>query len=144
LLGDNDPPAPALSNGLVGLIRGRLVLLSFRWCPNGRPRSADRRPSIPDPPYALPLKGLARGLSITGTEAGSYSCFCSRANILLFLTRDARWSLSMEDLRVGDGEESLPPEKTFSELKRFALAGSRPFQKSRGDELPSEALKGED
>ena len=99
---------------------------------------------MPDPPNALPFNDLARGLSTKGTDAGSYSCFCSRANILLFLTRDARWSLSIEDRRVGDGEESLPPENVFSELNWFARAESRPFQKSRGDELPSEVLKGED
>lgn len=63
---------------------------------------------------------------------------------MLFLTRDARWSLSIEDRRVGDGEESFPPAKAFSELNWLAMAESRPFQKSRGDELPSEVLKGED
>jgi hypothetical protein len=116
LLGESDPDALALSDALVGVKRGRVVLLSLRWCPNGWVRSAERRPSIPDPPNALPFNGLARGLSITGTDAGSYSCFCSRANILLFLTREARWSLSIEDRRVGDGEESLLAEKAFSEV----------------------------
>ncbi len=32
----------------------------------------------------------------------------------------------------------------FSELNRLGVAGLRPCQKSRGDALPSEALKGED
>ena len=51
----------------------------------------------------------------------------------------------MEDRRVGDGDGSLAlPLKRFSELKRFGVEGPRPCQKSRGDELPSEALKGED
>ena len=81
---------------------------------------------------------------MTGIEAGSYSRFCSRANMLLFFTGDVRWSRSMEVRRVGDGEVSLFPNKPFSELKRLGVAGSRPCQKRRGDELPSEALKGDD
>ena len=82
---------------------------------------------------------------MTGTEVGSYSCFCSRANMLLFLTRDARCSRSIEERRVGDGDDSLPAKRPlFSVLNRLGVAGSRPCQKSRGDELPSEALKGDD
>jgi hypothetical protein len=65
--------------------------------------------------------------------------------MLLFLTRDARWSRSIDDRRVGEGEVSRPANTPlFSELKRLGVAGSRPCQKSRGDELPSEALKGDD
>lgn len=47
----------------------------------------------------------------------------------------------MEDRLVGDGDESLPAPKVFSELNS---AESRPFQKSRGEELPSGVLNGED
>ena len=51
----------------------------------------------------------------------------------------------MEDRRVGEGEDSLGlAPNIFSVLKRFGVEGSRPCQKSRGDELPSEALKGDD
>ena len=49
----------------------------------------------------------------------------------------------MEDRLAGDGELSLAP-RVFSDLRRVGVAGSRPFQKSRGDGLPSEALMGED
>ena len=82
---------------------------------------------------------------MNGSEVGSYSCFCSRANMLLFLTRDARCRRSIEERRVGEGDVSLPTNTPlFSELNRFGVAGSRPCQKSRGEELPSEALKGDD
>ena len=64
--------------------------------------------------------------------------------MLLFFTRDARCSLSIEVRRVGEGEESLPLKMAFSELNLLGVAGSRPCQKSRGDESPIEALKGED
>ena len=68
--------------------------------------------------------------------------------MLLFLTRDAFCSLSIEDRRVGDGDASLPPKKVFSELKRAGVDGdfgSRPCQKRRGEELPSaETLNGDD
>jgi hypothetical protein len=67
--------------------------------------------------------------------------------MLLFLTLEAFCSFSMLDRRVGDGEPSRgPPYSAFSEVKRFVVAetGSRPCQKSRGDELPSEALNGDD
>ena len=50
----------------------------------------------------------------------------------------------MEDRLVGDGEESLPVNSAFSELNRFGVAGSRPCQKSRGEELASDGLKGDD
>lgn len=49
----------------------------------------------------------------------------------------------MDDRLVGDGELSLAANR-FSALKRLGVVGSRPCQKSRGDELPSEALKGDD
>ena len=55
---------------------------------------------------------------------------------MLFLTRDARCSRSIDDRRVGDGDVSLPANR-FSELNRLGVAGSRPCQKSRGDALPS-------
>lgn len=50
----------------------------------------------------------------------------------------------MEDRLVGDGEPSLCPKRTFSALNRLGVAGSRPCQKSLGDEVPSEALNGDD
>ena len=60
--------------------------------------------------------------------------------MLLFFTRDARCNLSIEDRRVGDGEDSLPA-KRFSELNRLGVDGpSRPCQKSRGDDVPSGEL----
>lgn len=65
--------------------------------------------------------------------------------MLLFLTREARWSLSIDDRLVGDGDISLFPNMPFSELNRLlGVAGSRPCQNSRGDEFPSDVLKGED
>lgn len=64
--------------------------------------------------------------------------------MLLFLTREARWSLSIDDRLVGDGDNSLFPNTPFSEMNRLGVAGSRPCQNNRGDEFPSDALKGED
>jgi hypothetical protein len=64
--------------------------------------------------------------------------------MLLFFTREARWSLSIDDRLVGDGDISRFPNMPFSELKRLGVAGSRPCQNKRGDEFPSDALKGED
>jgi hypothetical protein len=61
---------------------------------------------------------------------------------LLFLTRDAFCNRSIEDRRVGEGEDSLPPYKSFSDLKRLGVAGSRPCQNSRGDES-ADGLKGD-
>jgi hypothetical protein len=43
---------------------------------------------------------------------------------------------------VGDGDVSLPANK-FSELNRLGVVGSRPCQKSRGEEALSE-LNGDD
>lgn len=103
--------------------------------------SADRSPSEPDALYAFPCT-FDKGRSITGTAVGSYSCFCSRANMLLFLTRDAFCSLSIEDLLVGDGDDSLP--NMFSELNRPGVAGSRPCQNRCGDAVLTEVLKGDD
>jgi hypothetical protein len=99
-----------------------LVLLSLLWWPKGR--FSERRPATPLPPKALPWT-LARGRSIWGTRVGSYSCFCSRARILLFLTREAFCKRSMEERREVDGDPRL-----FSELKlRFC-------QKRRGEVVP--------
>ena len=41
-----------------------------------------------------------------GLDVGSYSFFCSLANMLLFLTREARLRFSNEDRFAGDGEVS--------------------------------------
>lgn len=68
-----------------------------------------------------------------GIRVGSYSCFCSSAKMLLFLTRDALWRRSMEERRFGDGEPERPPWSIFSVL-RF-------FQKRRGE---VEESRGED
>ena len=51
---------------------------------------------------------------------------------------------SMEDRLVGEGEPSLFPKGAFSKLKRFGVAGSRPCQKSRGEEVASDVLNGDD
>jgi hypothetical protein len=51
-----------------------------------------------------------------GSRVGSYSCFCSRARILLFLTRDAFCRRSIEDLLVGDGDP-VRPIREFSVLR---------------------------
>lgn len=72
----------------------------------------------------------------------------SRANMLLFLTRDAFWSFSNDVRRVGEGE---PRSGAFSVLANWPGAGdSRPFQNvlgefsvlgdaSNGDESPLKA-----
>lgn len=41
---------------------------------------------------------------MVGTRVGSYSCFCSRANIVLFFTREAFCRRSIEERRVGEME----------------------------------------
>lgn len=75
---------------------------------------------------------------------GSYSCCCSRANMLLFLTRDCFFKFSME-LRLGDsttGDESH--SFSFSESKRFLGETVCSFQNRRGLLLNGEEpLKGE-
>lgn len=63
--------------------------------------------------------------------------------MLLFLTREAFCNRSIEERRVGDGDDSLPANR-FSVLIRFGVVGERPFQNNRGDELPSGSLKGDD
>jgi hypothetical protein len=60
--------------------------------------------------------------------------------MLLFLTRDARFKFSIEDLFAGDGDES---RGAFSDPNRFGDAGSRPCQNERGDALLPELLNGE-
>lgn len=50
----------------------------------------------------------------------------------------------MEDRLVGDGDNSRCPNTLFSELKRLGVAGSRPCQNNLGEELPSDALNGDD
>jgi hypothetical protein len=108
---------------LEGLRAGMLVLLSLLWWPKGR--FSERGPLAPLAPKALPWT-LAKGRSTWGTRVGSYSCFCSRARMLLFLTRDAFCRRSMEDRRHGVGEPERP-RWLFSELKlRFC-------QNMRGD-----------
>jgi hypothetical protein len=147
LLGERFP-ALGLDDSVGGLSTGvvlmeMLFLLSDLFCAVDRMLSDDLKPSRPFPPYALPCRCFASGLSITGIAVGSYSCFCSLANILLFLTREAFCSLSMDDRRFGDSEESLAAAR-FSVLNRLDEAGSRPCQNSRGDEPSADALNGDD
>lgn len=63
--------------------------------------------------------GLATGRSMFGTRVGSYSVFCSRANMVLFLTREAFCRRSMEERRVGEGEAVAGPYRlvTSAELR---------------------------
>lgn len=49
----------------------------------------------------------------------------------------------MEERFAGEGEVSRCRVLVFSELKRLGDAGSRPCQKSRGDALLPEPLKGD-
>ena len=56
--------------------------------------------------WVLKARPAAKGLSTKGADAGSYSCFCSRANMLLFLTREARFKFSIEERLAGEGEPS--------------------------------------
>lgn len=131
---------------LVGLKDGILLKLSrvgtlLRLSPRRWARNSSfclRRPESPLPPKALPwiwvLSGrpAARGRSSGWTAAGSYSCFCSRANMLLFLTRDAFFRFSMEE-RLGEsglGEGSLG--YSFSEPKRALGDVVCSFQNRRG------------
>ena len=60
------------------------------------------------PAKALPWT-LARGLSIAGIRVGSYSNFCSRANIVLFFTREAFCKRSIDERLVGEGDPPRPP-----------------------------------
>ena len=112
--------------------------------------SSDLRPASPMPSKAFPWTCFASGLSTIGICVGSYSCFCSLANILLFLTLLAFCRRSMLERRcgAGPGEGVSPRANRFSALRRdgvfFAVAVSRLCQRRRGEELVSEALKGED
>lgn len=110
-----------------------------------------RKLPSPLPPNALPcctLRGrpIARGLSIKGLDVGSYSCLCSRANILLFFTRDARFRFSIDDLLAGDGEASRSVRGfRFSALDLVGDAGSRFCQYRRGElEAIGDGSKGEE
>lgn len=106
---------------LAGLCKGIELWLSDLVWPNAL---LSRYPLIPVPPKALPCT-LASGRSICGAFVGSYSCFCSRARILLFLTRDAFCRRSMDERRVGD--VALEPYLLFS-LFLFC-------QNNRGEDL---------
>ncbi len=69
-----------------------------------------------------------------GLEVGSYSFFCSRANMLLFFTLDARLRFSKEDRFLGDGEVSrFSNEFRFSVPKRDGETESRLCQYWRGE-----------
>ena len=104
------------------------------------------------PSKAFPWTCFASGLSTIGMCVGSYSCFCSLANILLFLTLLAFCKRSMLERRVGCGPgDAVSPRaaKMFSALRREGVflaesRSSRLFQSRRGDEAASEALNGED
>lgn len=109
---------------LVGLCwRTELWLPDLVW-PNAL---LSRYPLIPVPPKALPWT-FASGRSIWGTFVVSFSNFCSRASILLFLTRDAFCKRSMDWRRLGD--VALEPYPPFS-LFLFC-------QNSRGEAFASE------
>ena len=108
---------------------GPLGVLGPEWSDFAGLMGADLSPSAaygPGEPVFGKAKtlfgGLAKGLSIWGSRVGSYSCFCSSALMLLFLTREAFWCRSIEERRVGVGE---PLPYMFSEF-RFC-------QKTRGD-----------
>lgn len=85
---------------LMGSCIGTFGWLSLRPCPG--------RKGLPVLLNAFPWI-LERGRSTVRTRDGSYSCFCSRANMVLFLTRDAFWRRSIEERRVGEGEPLRPP-----------------------------------
>ena len=122
-----------------GPLTGILLLSPWRKLPS------------PLPPYALPcctLSGLpvASGLSIIGLDVGSYSCLCSRANILLFFTREARLRFSIDDRFAGDGEPSRSLRGfRFSALDLVGDAGSRFCQYRRGElEATGDESKGDE
>ena len=104
------------------------------------------------PSKAFPWTCFANGLSTIGMCVGSYSCFCSLANMLLFLTLLAFCKRSILERRVGCGPgDAVSPRaaKRFSALRREGVVlaesrSSRLFQSRRGDEAASEALNGED
>jgi hypothetical protein len=121
-----------------GLRMGILVWLSLRRCPLEGLVDDSRSPFRPLPAKAFPwtavLRGrpAANGRSRDWTAVGSYSCFCSRANMLLFLTRDCFLRFSME-LRLGDscaGDDSR--SNSFSDSKRFLGEMVCSFQNRRG------------
>lgn len=61
---------------------------------------------------------------------GSYSCFCSRANMLLFFTRDCFLRFSIE-LRLGESGELI--SCSFSDASKRLLGDVVcSFQKRRG------------
>ena len=69
---------------------------------------------------------MANGLSMFGVDKGSYSCLCSRANILLFLTREARLRFSIDERFLADGDPSRSfVGLLFSVLNRLGEPGSR-------------------
>lgn len=75
------------------------------------------------------------------TDAGSYSFFCSRAYMLLFLTREAFFRFSIE-LRFGDSDGSR--SYSFSDPKRFLGETVCSFQNKRGLFVNADESKGED
>jgi hypothetical protein len=72
----------------------------------------------------------AKGRSRGWIAVGSYSSFCSRANMLLFLTRDCFLRFSIE-LRLGD-RESSESSFSFSGSKRAWGETVCSFQNRRG------------
>ena len=77
---------------------------------------------------------MANGRSIIGLDAGSYSSLCSRANMLLFFTREARLRFSIDDRFLGDGDLSWSPRGfLFSAFDLFGEPGSRFCQYRRGE-----------
>ena len=86
----------------------------------------------------------ASGRSICGVEVGSYSLLCSRANMLLFLTRDAFFRFSMDDRRVIEGEISNDIGGDTGP-KRVGEVPSLVCQKDRGEfGLNGEESNGDD
>jgi hypothetical protein len=148
LRGDGDGDLSAVC--LTGLRSGILFWLSpLRWLLKMiglLVGFSGRAPSRPRALKALPWycvngRFAASGRSTTGILVGSYSFFCSRANMLLFLTRDACLSFSTDGrfAIVGDCSRS----NMFSVLNREGEA--RPCQKACGERpLYGEGSNGED
>mgnify|MGYP006877403333 CR=1 FL=1 len=79
---------------------------------------------------ALSGRPAASGRSSGWMAVGSYSCFCSRANMLLFLTRDCFLRFSIE-LRLGERGELT--SNSFSDVSKRLLGDVVcSFQNRRG------------
>ena len=105
------------------LLGWEVVLPVIQACPlEGRPNANDRSDMI--------------------EESASKPTSLARANMLLFLTREAFCSLSIEDRRTWLG---WLWSGTFSDPRDLnGDAGSRFFQKDRGDLFSGEASNGEE